>query len=803
MLSKLSIDNRIKNSVSIIEGQVTNQTSCWNSDKSSIFTINTIQVSSILKGSASTTIEIITPGGELDGRLLVVEPNASLKTGTKGIFFLTPNTNSLNYNSSRLKFEIYALAQGFIELDEVSGNYNDAFDSYKNRKEIYAVIQKTTGINYREAPEITNNSESGDASITHFSPATITAGTQSVLTIDGWGFGERKGSATVQFRDANSTSSAVYTNIPDSSYIISWTNTEIKVIVPGASISRQGGAGTGAFNVITSTGVAISSVAPLYITYNQFEYKKNKTSLINQNGSGGYTFTLNTDLNNNTAAKDAFLRGLNKWKCNTNINFSLSSSTSSSTCSNQMDNINLVSFATSSCPMPVGALAVTYSSYTLCAGSPIIPDGIDMIFSPSVNFYIGTDATPSNQYDFESVVLHELGHAFGQGHHSDYTEIMFPSIANGVMKRTLNPLTDLASVNEIVSRSIGSSFCGYQKHSKITNPVCNTPQVTPIISQFVADKTVGCAPLTVKFTDQSSGSPTSWKWDISNNGSVDYTSQHPTHTFTTEGTYTVKLTAINSNAQDSIVKTAIITVAPALKANIDLVQTINCNGANNAILKVTPIGGNGTYSYLWNNNQTSQTLSNLPIGNYTVTVRDGYNCMASANKSITQPEKININVVTELKNNNKFNATLNVTGGVAPYIYTLNNNTQYSSNVIPDLNTGNYSLQIKDNNNCIETTSFSVEAPTGIIEAEYSFDKLDIFPNPASNSVNINFTLKEYKSVKLELFDLSGQTIYQNEFDNIKDQQSNLDLSNLSAGTYVLKFGLPEGNTFRKIIINR
>ena len=94
LLTKVPIDSRVKNSETIIDGTVTDQHSCWNSDKTAIYTVNTIQVNGILKGSSATTIQISTPGGELDGKMLVVEPNADLKKGAKGIFFLTVKQKS-------------------------------------------------------------------------------------------------------------------------------------------------------------------------------------------------------------------------------------------------------------------------------------------------------------------------------------------------------------------------------------------------------------------------------------------------------------------------------------------------------------------------------------------------------------------------------------------------------------------------------------------------------------------------------------------------------------------------------------
>ena len=127
--------------------------------------------------------------------------------------------------------------------------------------------------------------------------------------------------------------------------------------------------------------------------------------------------------------------------------------------------------------------------------------------------------------------------------------------------------------------------------------------------------------------------------------------------------------------------------------------------------------------------------------------------------------------------------------------------TALSSNIISNINAGNYAVSVKDNNNCIQNATFSVSAPTGIVEAENSFDNLEVYPNPATN--NVNFSLKDYKTVNVELYDLAGQIIFQDQYENIKDKQASVDLSYLASGTYILKFGLPEGNTFRKIIVSK
>ncbi|MEQ1894383.1 MAG: PKD domain-containing protein, partial [Planctomycetota bacterium] len=71
------------------------------------------------------------------------------------------------------------------------------------------------------------------------------------------------------------------------------------------------------------------------------------------------------------------------------------------------------------------------------------------------------------------------------------------------------------------------------------------PQVT---ASFVAFPTEGTAPLVVQFQDTSSGGATSWNWDFGDG--ISESSQHPSHTYSSPGTYSVGLT-INGGASSA------------------------------------------------------------------------------------------------------------------------------------------------------------------------------------------------------------------------------------------------------------
>ena len=81
------------------------------------------------------------------------------------------------------------------------------------------------------------------------------------------------------------------------------------------------------------------------------------------------------------------------------------------------------------------------------------------------------------------------------------------------------------------------------------------------VADFSADMTSGDAPLAVQFTDLSTGDGISaWAWDFNNDGVVDSTEQNPAYTYTTAGTYSVKLVVTGTGGNGETTKTDFITV---------------------------------------------------------------------------------------------------------------------------------------------------------------------------------------------------------------------------------------------------
>jgi len=95
-----------------------------------------------------------------------------------------------------------------------------------------------------------------------------------------------------------------------------------------------------------------------------------------------------------------------------------------------------------------------------------------------------------------------------------------------------------------------------------------TPISTPGIPEavFVASPREGPLPLTVRFTDQSTGIPGTWAWTFGDGAGS--TEQNPQHAYTAEGTYTVTLVVENELGASTRIVQDFISVTPARRQDV-------------------------------------------------------------------------------------------------------------------------------------------------------------------------------------------------------------------------------------------
>jgi len=158
------------------------------------------------------------------------------------------------------------------------------------------------------------------------------------------------------------------------------------------------------------------------------------------------------------------------------------------------------------------------------------------------------------------------------------------------------------------------------------------------------------------------------------------------------------------------------TIYCLLEAQITTTQLL-CFGDSNGIAKAIPTNGTSPFSYIWSNGVTTDSISNLPAGTYTVTITDSLLCTASTSVTITSPPELSVFAGSNspVDEGNNINLSSNGGGGTSPYDYNWTGPDSWTSTdqnpVIANAQTthsGTYTVTITDENGCTATAQTSV-----------------------------------------------------------------------------------------------
>ena len=326
---------------------------------------------------------------------------------------------------------------------------------------------------------------------------------------------------------------------------------------------------------------------------------------------------------------------------------------------------------------------------------------------------------------------------------------------------------------------------------------------------FTVDKTTGAVPLTVQFTDLSTGGPTSWSWNFGDGGTS--TSQHPSHAYVASGTYTVSLTVTNAGGSNSLTKSGYI-VATQTTSRIDTLRNYDPK-ASRVILtidKALPIdsgfvfGTNrfidlGKATYLSLPAGATQGLvtavrvyfgykKNSASGSYDIKIYSGTKSAGPTGVALyTQSfQRSSINA-TETMNSSgpatvhAFTSPVTVSGGFFVAIEFGNYTSSdfglmgiVSSEVVSSKVDEEWELSGSSWSNVSSTwwstpkgyrmwveavvsRTTGVEQINSIIPAGFALAQN--YPNPFNPSTNVNFQLPIGGSVKLAVYDLLGREV--------------------------------------------
>ena len=192
------------------------------------------------------------------------------------------------------------------------------------------------------------------------------------------------------------------------------------------------------------------------------------------------------------------------------------------------------------------------------------------------------------------------------------------------------------------------------------------------------------------------------------------------------GTYTVTVTDLNFCATTvgvTITEPATLpTTTVSVTSNYNG-QDVSCFGACDGILTATPSGGTAPYTYSWSGTtQTTQTVTGMCAGTYSVLITDSLGCTASAVVTINNPAQLTASLTNTVDalcfGDSTGSATFTVTGGTAPYTYSAGGNsvtTVNTSATVNNLVAGPYTASITDANGCTVPVSFIISSPPQLI----------------------------------------------------------------------------------------
>ena len=619
---KLPFEQMVDESNRIAYAEVVSGNSFWNEKQTMIYTYYQLRVLQSLKGSLPQEVTLVVEGGRAHGMLMEYQDRIEFQPGARMVIMLSRIPRYWDCAKPTDDcFAAYASKQGVFMINEITGSSSDVFNRFETAD---ALMNRITGMTGKPAvvPQqkfIPNQGgNTAVATVTSLTPTTLTAGTGSVLTIAGSGFGATRGTGFVEFTTVNGGFAQ-----PLPRHYISWTDTQIQVFVP--SLTTNAGvtdepAATGVVRVTPQGGATVTSPSTItvrYALFNRLNASLDSTvtlRMVNDDAAGGYTFNYNDQFAALGAGAQASLeRALSAWKCATRVNMKIASATTTIRATGA-DNFNVITDDIQA-PLPPGILGRGLNLVALCGSGQLVKAltlEMDVIVdaSPSSGTWNFSAANPSaTQFDFETVFLHELGHLHQLSHTKvGGSEVMVPTVSLGATRRSLHQ-NDLDAANDAMARSIAAAGCSIGSHIQLVPSLSITSNVVfPV-----------CNPVSVTFTATTTNMTSNTTLNWFRNGvqvaqGTTYTLNAPVNNDVVFCQFSA-CTTIRSNSITLTISnnTATITYAASYCKSVTTAQSVTRTGAAGGTYTASPAG------LTINASTGAITPSTSTVGTYTIT----------------------------------------------------------------------------------------------------------------------------------------------------------------------------------------
>lgn len=232
------------------------------------------------------------------------------------------------------------------------------------------------------------------------------------------------------------------------------------------------------------------------------------------------------------------------------------------------------------------------------------------------------------------------------------------------------------------------------------------------------------------------------------------------------------------------------------------VTNVSCNGDADGEIDVTVTAGVPGYSFVWNNADTTEDISGLTAGTYTVSITDGDGCPYLDTVTVTEPPALMLTVtsIPDTANAGLGSASVAVTGGTPPYTFEWDG--AMGSADTTGLTVGEYLVRITDANGCTDSANAVVSNLVGISPIDY-VTNLSVSPNPTTGLATIELSLSQYAQIDVAIYTIRGERIEAVLNQNTSQLRHQVDLSAYADGMYFARFLIDGQAITKKIVLQR